>query len=118
LYTEYLVIIKYILFAFFIILSLFLLSYLIVLRKPDFEKNSAYECGFNPFSDARIKFEISFYLIGILFIIFDIELIYLFPWVLIINQISIFSIYLVLIFIFILTIGFIYEWIRGALEWN
>jgi NADH-quinone oxidoreductase subunit A len=60
-------------------MSLFLLSFIIVQRKPDFEKNAAYECGFNPFGNARIKFEISFYLIGILFIIFDIELIYLFP---------------------------------------
>jgi NADH-quinone oxidoreductase subunit A len=78
-FTEYLIILKYFFFSFFLILILFLLSYLTVLRKRDFEKNSPYECGFNPFSDARIKFEISYYLIGILFIIFDIELIYIFP---------------------------------------
>jgi NADH-quinone oxidoreductase subunit A len=116
-YAEYLIIIKYFAFTFLLIMILFLLSYLTVLRKPDFEKNAAYECGFNPFGDARIKFEISFYLIGILFIIFDIELLYLFPWILIINQISIFGIYSVLLFIFVLTLGFIYEWIKGALEW-
>ena len=78
-FSEYIFIFKYLFFCFFVSFILFLLSILLVYQKPELEKLSSYECGFNPFSDARNKFEVKFYLIGILFIIFDLELVYLYP---------------------------------------
>ena len=81
-----------------------------------FEKISPYECGFNPFEDSRNQFDISFYLIGILFIIFDLEVSFLFPWVLALNHINIFGFLSMLVFLVVLTIGFIYEWFSGALD--
>jgi NADH-quinone oxidoreductase subunit A len=94
-----------------------LLFYFFVYQQYDIQKISAYECGFNPFFDARIQFEVKFYLIGILFIIFDIEISFLFPWIIAINSLSFIAIFSMIFFIFILTLGFIYEWLKGALDW-
>lgn len=110
----------YIALIFAIILSmvLFTLSYLGILRKYDVEKISAYECGFEPFEDTRSKFDVRFYLVAILFIIFDLEIIFLFPWALVLNKINLFGFFTMIIFLFILLIGFIYEWKKGALDWE
>ncbi len=85
---------------------------------PDIEKNSAYECGFNAFDDARMKFDVRFYLVAILFIIFDLEIAFLFPWAVSLGTIGVFGFWSMVIFLGVLTIGFIYEWRRGALEWQ
>jgi len=85
---------------------------------PDPEKNSAYECGFNAFDDARMKFDVRFYLVAILFIIFDLEVAFLFPWAVSLGAIGVFGFWSMVIFLGVLTIGFIYEWRRGALEWH
>ncbi|MEM6535098.1 MAG: NADH-quinone oxidoreductase subunit A [Pseudomonadota bacterium] len=85
---------------------------------PDPEKNSAYECGFNAFDDARMKFDVRFYLVAILFIIFDLEVAFLFPWAVSLGAIGVFGFWSMVIFLAVLTIGFIYEWRRGALEWH
>lgn len=86
-------------------------------HKPDAEKNSPYECGFEPFSNPRNKFDIRFYLVAILFIIFDIEIIFLFPWAITLGKIGLFGFWSMMLFLTILTIGFIYEWKKGALDW-
>jgi NADH:ubiquinone oxidoreductase subunit 3 (subunit A) len=99
-------------------LIIFFLSFFLAVQKPDNEKTSAYECGFDPFDDARGKFDIRFYLVAILFIIFDLEVSFLFPWALTLNKITLFGFSSMIIFLFVLTIGFIYEWRKGALEWE
>ena len=88
---------------------MFLLSFLLVYQQPNSEKMSAYECGFNPFGDARNKFEIRYYLVAILFIIFDLELLFLFPWIISFTTLSFEGIFSMILFLFILTLGFIYE---------
>lgn len=106
-------------FIFFVpilVLILLILNQLLAVNNPDSEKISPYECGFNPFEDSRNQFDISFYLIGILFIIFDLEVSFLFPWVLALNHINIFGFLAMLVFLVVLTIGFIYEWFSGALD--
>ena len=85
---------------------------------PDPAKNSAYECGFNAFDDARMKFDVRFYLVSILFIIFDLEVAFLFPWAVSLGTIGIFGFWSMVLFLAVLTVGFIYEWRRGALEWE
>ncbi len=85
---------------------------------PDAEKLSQYECGFEAFSDARMKFDVRFYLVSILFIIFDLEVAFLFPWAVSLGTIGLFGFWSMMIFLGILTIGFIYEWKKGALEWE
>ncbi|MAN73317.1 MAG: NADH-quinone oxidoreductase subunit A [Henriciella sp.] len=85
---------------------------------PDPEKNSAYECGFNAFDDARMKFDVRFYLVAILFIIFDLEVAFLFPWAVSLGAIGVFGFWSMVVFLGVLTVGFIYEWRRGALEWE
>jgi NADH-quinone oxidoreductase subunit A len=85
---------------------------------PDPEKLSAYECGFNAFDDARMKFDVRFYLVSILFIIFDLEVAFLFPWAVSLGDIGVYGFWSMMIFLGILTIGFIYEWRKGALEWD
>lgn len=92
-------------------------SYLVAFQKGDGEKISPYECGFNPFEDARQKFQVKFYLVAILFLIFDLEVIYLFPWCLTLEEQSIFGYLTMIIFLIILTVGFVYEWRKGALNW-
>lgn len=94
------------------------LSYFISEQKPDMEKNSGYECGFDPFSDARDPFHIRFYLLSILFIIFDIEIVFFFPCILVLDQIQLIGFYSMSVFLIILTIGFVYEWKKKALDWD
>jgi NADH-quinone oxidoreductase subunit A len=93
-------------------------SYLVAAQKPDSEKVSSYECGFEPFDDARSKFDVRFYLVAILFIIFDLEVAFLFPWAISLGKIGMFGFWSMIAFLGVLTIGFIYEWKKGALEWE
>ena len=99
-------------------LIIFLLSYILMVQNYDMEKMSAYECGFQPFEDSRSKFNIKFYLVSILFIIFDLEVSFLFPWSVNINFLGFYGYLSIYFFLFILTVGFIYEWLKGALEWD
>jgi len=118
-YIEYIYIFKYFLFSLTISCILFIISFFFVYQVMDKEKVSAYECGFSPFSDSRIKFEIRFYIVGILFIIFDLEIIFLFPWLLIImEKMTFINGYGMFLFILILLLGFIYELMNGALDWE
>lgn len=93
-------------------------SLIVATQKPDAEKESAYECGFEAFTDARNKFDVRFYLVAILFIIFDLEVAFLFPWAITLDGIGAFGFWSMIVFLGILTIGFIYEWRKGALEWE
>lgn len=104
-FLEYVFFFKYILFCFGLSFLLFFISFIFVYQKPEIEKSSAYECGFNPFGDARNKFEVKFYLVGILFIIFDLEVAFLFPWVIIFIDLTFSSFIVMFIFIIILTLG-------------
>jgi NADH-quinone oxidoreductase subunit A len=101
-----------------ITLLLMVTPLLLAYSAPDPEKLSAYECGFNAFDDARMKFDVRFYLVSILFIIFDLEVAFLFPWAVTLGKIGLFGFWSMMIFLGILTIGFIYEWRKGALEWD
>ena len=98
-------------------LVLILAAALIAVRNPDPEKLSAYECGFNAFDDARMKFDVRFYLVSILFIIFDLEVAFLFPWAVAFGDISMVAFWSMMVFLGVLTVGFVYEWKKGALEW-
>jgi NADH-quinone oxidoreductase subunit A len=98
--------------------ALMIAPFLIAVRNPDPEKVSAYECGFNAFDDARMKFDVRFYLVSILFIIFDLEIAFLFPWAAAFGTMSDLGFWSMMIFLAVLTIGFIYEWRKGALEWD
>ena len=93
-------------------------SYIVARQRPDSEKDSAYECGFEAFDDARGRFDVRFYLVAILFIIFDLEVAFLFPWAISLGEIGAFGFWSMMIFLGVLTVGFIYEWKRGALEWE
>jgi NADH-quinone oxidoreductase subunit A len=93
-------------------------GFLLAPRKPDSEKNSPYECGFEAFEDTRMRFDVRYYLVAILFIIFDLEIAFLFPWAVVLDQIGWFGYVAMMIFLGILVIGFIYEWKKGALEWE
>lgn len=115
---EYLSVFVYVFFSSFLSLLILGLSFLFSTQKPDPEKISAYECGFDPFDDARSRFDIRFYLVAILFIIFDLEVTFLFPWAISLNNVNFFGFWTMVIFLVILTIGFVYEWRKGALEWE
>lgn len=115
---EYLGIFFYFVIALILAIIISGLSFLLATRKADPEKISAYECGFDPFDDARSRFDIQFYLVAILFIIFDLEVTFLFPWALTLNKVNFFGFWSMMIFLLILTIGFIYEWRKGALDWS
>lgn len=115
---EYLPIFLYFIFAGLLASLISGLSFIFATRKIDPEKISAYECGFDPFDDARSRFDIQFYLVAILFIIFDLEVSFLFPWAIRLNEISFFGFWAMIIFLIILTIGFIYEWRKGGLDWS
>jgi NADH-quinone oxidoreductase subunit A len=91
---------------------------MVAVREPDPEKLSAYECGFKAFDDARMKFDVRFYLVSLLFIIFDLEVAFLFPWAISLRALGLFGFWSMMIFLAILTVGFIYEWRKGALEWD
>ena len=99
-------------------LALLIAPFLVAYKSPDPEKLSAYECGFNAFDDARMKFDVRFYLVAILFIIFDLEVTFLFPWAVVYGQLGVYGFWSMLVFLGVLTVGFIYEWKKGALEWD
>ncbi len=99
-------------------LVLILAAVVVAVRNPDPEKVSAYECGFNAFDDARMKFDVRFYLVSILFIIFDLEVAFLFPWAVAFGEISMVAFWSMMVFLAVLTVGFAYEWKKGALEWE
>ncbi len=115
---EYLPILLFLLIAIALAVGAIVASYVIGRQKPDPEKNSAYECGFDAFGDARQKFDVRFYLVAILFIIFDLEVAFLFPWAVSLGGIGLFGFWSMMIFLGVLTIGFVYEWKKGALEWE
>jgi NADH-quinone oxidoreductase subunit A len=98
--------------------SLMISPFLVAYRSPDPEKLSAYECGFPAFDDARMKFDVRYYLVAILFIIFDLEVAFLFPWAITFGDLGAFGFWSMMAFLAVLTIGFIYEWKKGALEWD
>ena len=115
---DYLPIIIFLFIAIGLGLVLMLSAMVIAIRKPDPEKVSIYECGFNAFDDARMKFDVRFYLVAILFIIFDLEIVFLFPWAVAFGQISMTAFWSMMVFLTVLTVGFAYEWKKGALEWQ
>ena len=115
---EYLPILIFIIIGLGIAVSMTAFSFIAVKSNPDNEKLSAYECGFEAFDDARGRFDVRFYLVAILFIIFDLEVAFLFPWAITLGKIGIFGFFSMMIFLLILTVGFIYEWKKGALEWE
>ena len=117
-FYQYFPIYIFLLVALILALVIFTLSYFIGPFLPDSEKVSSYECGFDPFGNARNKFDVKFYLVAILFIIFDLEVTFLFPWAVSLSKIDFFGFWSMILFLFILTIGFIYEWKKGALEWE
>lgn len=98
--------------------ALLVAPFVVAYKNPDPEKLSAYECGFNAFDDARMKFDVRFYLVSILFIIFDLEVAFLFPWAVAFDEVGAFGFWSMMIFLGVLTVGFIYEWKKGALEWD
>jgi NADH-quinone oxidoreductase subunit A len=98
--------------------ALMIVPFIVAYKNPDPEKLSAYECGFNPFDDARMKFDVRFYLVSLLFIIFDLEVAFLFPWAVAFHDVGAFGFWSMMLFLAVLTIGFVYEWRKGALEWD
>jgi NADH-quinone oxidoreductase subunit A len=115
---DYLPIVVFLGVALVISAALVIAPFLVAIRNPDPEKVSAYECGFEAFDDARMKFDVRFYLVCLLFIIFDLEIAFLFPWAAAFRDIGLFGFWSMMVFLGILTIGFIYEWKKGALEWD
>ena len=101
-----------------ITLGLMVVPLLVAPSNPDSEKNAPYECGFEAFDDARMKFDVKFYLVAILFIIFDLEVAFLFPWAAAFDAVGAFGFWSVMFFLFVLTVGFVYEWRKGALDWD
>jgi NADH:ubiquinone oxidoreductase subunit 3 (subunit A) len=122
-FIEYLHILYYFLFIIFFVFLLSFVSFLFdflffVKGIVEFEKVSSYECGFQPFSDARSNFDIRFYLVAILFIIFDLEIVFLLPWSIVFQDLGSLGFWSVITFLVLLTIGFLYEWVKGALDWQ
>jgi NADH-quinone oxidoreductase subunit A len=116
--NEYLPLVVFMAVAGAIAGALLIAPFLLAFKAPDAEKLSIYECGFNAFDDARMKFDVRFYLVSLLFIIFDLEVAFLFPWAVAFKQLGWFGFWSMMIFLGVLTIGFIYEWKKGALEWD
>tara|TARA_Y100000766_G_scaffold221221_1_gene193384 strand:- start:212 stop:580 length:369 start_codon:yes stop_codon:yes gene_type:complete len=116
--TDYLSIIIFLFIALLISIGFILINFVSSPSNPDPEKLSAYECGFDAFDDSRMEFDVRFYLVAILFIIFDLEIAFLFPWAITLGKIGVFGFWSMMIFLAVLTIGFIYEWKKGALEWE
>ena len=116
--TDYLSIIIFLFIALIISIGFILINFLSSPSNPDPEKLSAYECGFDAFDDSRMEFDVRFYLVAILFIIFDLEIAFLFPWAITLGKTGVFGFWSMMIFLGVLTIGFIYEWKKGALEWE
>ena len=115
---DYLSIIIFLFIALGLSVGFIVLNFLFSPRKPDPEKLSAYECGFEAFGDSRMEFDVRFYLVAILFIIFDLEIAFLFPWAISLGSIGALGFWSMMIFLFVLTVGFIYEWKKGALDWD
>lgn len=115
---SYLPLVVFIGVAIVIGLGLLAAPFVVAYKNPDPEKLSAYECGFNAFDDARMRFDIRFYLVAILFIIFDLEVAFLFPWAVSFGSLGWFGFWSMILFLTVLTIGFVYEWKKGALEWD
>ena len=115
---DYLSIIIFVFVALIMSIGFIVLNFLFSPKNPDPEKLSAYECGFEAFSDSRMKFDVRFYLVAILFIIFDLEIAFLFPWAISLGKIGFLGFISMMFFLVILTVGFIYEWKKGALEWE
>ncbi|MCT7375806.1 NADH-quinone oxidoreductase subunit A [Chelativorans salis] len=116
--SSYLPIVIFLAVALGVCAALIIAPFVVAYRNPDPEKLSAYECGFNAFDDARMKFDVRFYLVAILFIIFDLEVAFLFPWAVSFAAIGWLGFWSMMVFLGVLTIGFIYEWKKGALEWD
>jgi len=115
---DYLSIIIFLFIALGLSVGVVVLNFLFSPKNPDPEKLSAYECGFEAFGDSRMKFDVRFYLVAILFIIFDLEIAFLFPWAISLGNIGSLGFWSMMVFLLILTIGFIYEWKKGALDWD
>ena len=115
---QYLPLVIFIAVAGAIAAALLVAPFLVAFKAPDAEKLSAYECGFNAFDDARMKFDIRFYLVSLLFIIFDLEVAFLFPWAVAFRQVGVAGFWSMIVFLGVLTVGFVYEWKKGALEWD
>ena len=115
---DYLSIIIFLIIALGLSVSFIILNFIFSPKKPDPEKLSTYECGFSAFDDSRIEFDVRFYLVAILFIIFDLEIAFLFPWAISLGNIGTLGFCSMMIFLFILTVGFVYEWKKGALDWE
>jgi NADH-quinone oxidoreductase subunit A len=115
---DYLSIIIFTFVALSLSIGFIALNFLFAPRKPDPEKLSAYECGFEAFGDSRMEFDVRFYLVAILFIIFDLEIAFLFPWAISLGNIGSLGFWSMMIFLFVLTVGFVYEWKKGALDWD
>ena len=115
---EYLPILIFLGIAVGMTIMILMSSFVVARQRPDTEKLSPYECGFEPFEDTRGRFDVRFYLVAILFIIFDLEVAFLFPWAVSLGNIGMFGFWSMMVFLAILTIGFIYEWKKGALEWE
>ncbi len=116
--VDYLPLVVFIGLSLVIGIALLVIPFLVAYSKPDAEKLSAYECGFNAFDDARMKFDVRFYLVSILFIIFDLEVAFLFPWAVAFKSVGLFGFWSMMLFLGVLTVGFVYEWKKGALEWD
>jgi NADH-quinone oxidoreductase subunit A len=116
--SDYLPLVVFIILAALIGGALMIAPFLVAYRAPDAEKLSPYECGFPPFDDARMRFDARFYLVSLLFIIFDLEVAFLFPWAIVFHDLGALGFWSMMVFLGVLTIGFVYEWNKGALEWD
>ena len=116
--SDYFSIILFLFIALALSIGFIVINFLASPSNPDPEKLSAYECGFEAFDDSRMEFDVRFYLVAILFIIFDLEIAFLFPWAISLGNIGVLGFFSMIIFLFILTVGFIYEWKKGALDWE
>ena len=117
-FIEYVFILRYFFICLLISFVLLIVSYFFIIQLSNAEKVSIYECGFNPFNDSRNRFEVRFYIVAILFMIFDLEIVFLFPWIILLDTLTYIGFFSMIIFLIILIIGFIYEWMKGALNWE
>ena len=115
---EYLSIVIFLFIALGLSVGFIVVNFLFSPKNPDPEKLSAYECGFEAFGDSRMEFDVRFYLVAILFIIFDLEIAFLFPWAVSLGSLGSLGFWSMMIFLFVLTVGFVYEWKKGALDWD
>ena len=115
---DYLTIILFLIISLGLSIAFVVINFILSPKKPDPEKLSAYECGFEPFNDSRMEFDVRFYLVAILFIIFDLEIAFLFPWAISLGNLGALGFWSMMIFLFVLTVGSIYEWKKGALDWD